>query len=130
MGKEAITITIDTHLHQWIKDQGGNKSRAVNKILMNAWINREGYSSSWREKIVKKAKLYQIRPGTPSSNGVHYLTNCREDQLMNYLGSGLTLHDSKFPLDEQKTLIWDFDTYEINYKGEIIDDITPNAEEE
>jgi glycogen synthase len=37
MGKEAITVTIDRHLHQWIKEKGGNKSRVVNQLLHECW---------------------------------------------------------------------------------------------
>jgi hypothetical protein len=39
MGKEAITVTIDRHLHQWIKEKGGNKSRVVNQLLSKMWHN-------------------------------------------------------------------------------------------
>jgi len=38
MVKEAITITIDRHIHQWIKDKGGNKSKVVNTLLTSLWI--------------------------------------------------------------------------------------------
>ena len=41
MPKEAITITIDRHIHQWIKDQGGNKSRVVNRILNQVWVKNK-----------------------------------------------------------------------------------------
>jgi glycogen synthase len=40
MAKEAVTITIDSHLHQWIKEKGGNKSRVVNTLLHQCWINQ------------------------------------------------------------------------------------------
>ena len=40
MAKEAVTITIDSHLHQWIKEKGGNKSRVVNSLLHQCWINQ------------------------------------------------------------------------------------------
>ena len=37
--KDTITVTIDRHLHDWIKEKGGKKSRIVNEILHKQWIN-------------------------------------------------------------------------------------------
>ena len=39
MAKDAMTITIDRHLHDWIKEKGGNKSKIVNSLLHTSWIN-------------------------------------------------------------------------------------------
>ncbi len=38
MAKDAITVTIDRHLHTWIKEKGGNKSKIVNNLLHKQWI--------------------------------------------------------------------------------------------
>ena len=38
MAKDALTVTIDRHLHDWIKEKGGNKSRIVNNLLHKQWI--------------------------------------------------------------------------------------------
>ena len=51
MSKEAITVTIDRHLHQWIKEKGGNKSKVVNSLLSQMWhkaqnrIKGHGYAT-------------------------------------------------------------------------------------
>jgi len=51
MVKEAITITIDRHIHQWIKDKGGNKSKVVNTLLTSLWIRatENGSQTSQRQ---------------------------------------------------------------------------------
>lgn len=57
MGKVVLTVTIDAHLDQWIKQKGGMKSRIVNTILHKAWVN-EGQ------------KRPQVRPRSHMSNGM------------------------------------------------------------
>ena len=54
MGKEAITVTIDRHLHQWIKEKGGNKSRVVNQLLHECWIKQRDKP---RESPLQRRKL-------------------------------------------------------------------------
>ncbi len=39
MAKDAVTVTIDRHLHDWIKEKGGNKSGVINNLLHKIWIN-------------------------------------------------------------------------------------------
>ena len=50
MGKVVLTVTIDAHLDQWIKQKGGMKSRVINTILHNAWINEGNKKSKPRTK--------------------------------------------------------------------------------
>ena len=119
MGKEAITITIDRHIHQWIKDQGGNKSRVVNRILTNAWITRDNIDKRMGQYPVRKKTetTFSLRPPTPSSNGVYYLVQIRESRVRHYLDRGFTLHDRTYTLNEQKTLIWNLHNMEVNCLG-------------
>jgi len=53
MAKEAVTITIDRHLHQWIKEKGGNKSKVVNSLLHECWIKQRDNPRVWPSPNVK-----------------------------------------------------------------------------
>ena len=123
MGKEAITITIDSHIHQWIKEHGGNKSKVVNRLLVNAWLKTQedqpkqpGRKKRYGDSVMLEAS-FSLRPPTPSSNGVHYLIQIQESRLQTYLDRGFTLHDPKYSLEEQSTLIWEHQGKEVNLFG-------------
>lgn len=123
MGKEAITITIDSHIHQWIKEQGGNKSKVVNRLLANAWYKTQeeqpkipGRKKNYGDPPTKEA-TFSLRPSEPSSNGVHYLVQIRESRLHHYLHNGFTLHDSRYALDEQATLVWNVNNVDVDLFG-------------
>ena len=62
MGKEAVTITIDSHLHQWIKEKGGNKSRVVNTLLHECWIRQRDNQQKLPKKVEKMNQM--IHPKT------------------------------------------------------------------
>lgn len=116
MGKEAITVTVDSHLHQWIREGGGNKSKVVNSILAKAWMESGDIRKTY--PVSKKTETtFSLRPPTPSTNGVYYLVQIRESRVRSYLDRGFTLHDRTYTLNEQKTLIWTLCNMEVNCLG-------------
>jgi predicted transcriptional regulator len=120
MAKEAITITVDGHIHQWIKEKGGNKSKVVNTLLHSLWV-KDCISTPRTEKRIYKSvheqTQYKLRPPHPSSNGVHYLINVDEDRVQDYLDRGFTLHDSKHLLQEQLNLVWELNGTDVDLHG-------------
>ncbi len=58
MAKDAVTVTIDRHLHDWIKEKGGNKSRVINNLLHTMWIN-EGKKPKRPRRSLSAGKLEQ-----------------------------------------------------------------------
>ena len=60
MAKEAVTITIDRHLHQWIKEKGGNKSRVMNTLLHDCWIRQRDNQQKLPKKV-KKIKYCHLK---------------------------------------------------------------------
>ncbi len=57
MAKDCMTVTIDRHLHDWIKEKGGNKSKIVNSLLHESWIN-EGNKKPRKQTMRHKKKNF------------------------------------------------------------------------
>ena len=67
MAKDAVTVTIDRYLHDWIKEKGGNKSRVVNRMLTIMWqsealkpVNKRRESPLHRRRRNFEAHMKQL----------------------------------------------------------------------
>jgi hypothetical protein len=87
MGKVVLTVTIDAHLDQWIKQKGGMKSRIVNTILHDAWINEGQKKPRPRAKSMHNQGILMIPP-LPSANGVTYQSRIPVEMVEKRLEEG------------------------------------------